>query len=263
MSYRFYNPAPVFLDLLGLQPLANGRLQFYEIGTTTPKNTWSDPSLTIPNSNPVVLDSSGRSNTNIWLDGAYSVRLLDSLGATVWTRDVDSGLDQGLTIPSLISGQFLTNDGSNLLWGDIRQVPDPTGSANKILSTDGSDLIWIAQPTIPASPVTLTGSSIKTTGNGFIILEQWGVGTMPANNLQSAAVSFNFPTAFSEVPNVQVTIQKGSPVVAEGYTGSIRISPSASGCGVEWEVGIDATRTGLRLVDPFQFAWHAIGRVAS
>lgn len=262
MTSPFYDPAPVFIDNLG-RPIAGGFVYFYEKGTSTPKLTWSDQAKTIPNSNPVPLDGAGRANVNIWIDGDYTVILKDLLGAIIWTRDISDGAEGGMTIPPLVSGQFLTNDGSGLLWGDVRQMPDPTGSTNQVPVTSGGSYVLQNLPTIPASPVTLTGSSIKTTGDGFIILEQWGVGTMPANNLQSAAVSFNFPVAFSEVPNVQVTIQKGSPVVAEGYTGSIRISPSASGCGVEWEVGIDATRTGLRLVDPFQFAWHAIGRVSS
>lgn len=257
MSYRFFNPAPVFMDLLGLQPLAGGQLAFYDLGTTTPKGTWSDPGLTVPNTNPVQLDSAGRSDVNIWLDGGYSVRLLDSLGATVWTRDVNSGDGAGATIPALLTGQFLTNDGSTLQWSDIRQVPDPTGSSGKILGTDGTSLLWQAPPTPPTLP---------TTGDGFTQvgtnLDQWGVQTMPANNLQSQLMSFNFPKPYTEVPVIHVTIMK-SPVVAGGFMGVLGAVPTATGVTVYWQITEADQRTEYRLVNPFNFCWRAVGKVAA
>lgn len=258
MSYRFFNPAPVFMDLLGLQPLAGGQLAFYEIGTTTPKGTWSDPDLAIPNTNPVQLDSSGRANVNIWLDGGYSVRLLDSLGATVWTRDLNGGDGAGAAIPALLTGQFLTNDGSTLQWSDIRQVPDPTGSSGKILGTDGTSLIWQA----PATPPT-----VPTSGDGFTKvgtnLEQWGVQTMAATNTQSAIMSFNFPIAYAEVPRIFVNIQKGGAIVAAGFTGVLKASPSVTGATVEWNTGVETQAVANRLVSPFEFSWFAVGKAAS
>lgn len=258
MSYRFYNPAPVFFDLLGIQPLAGGSLEFYDLGTTTPKMTWSDPDLTIPNTNPVQLDSSGRAGVNIWLDGAYRVVLLDSLGATVWDRDVNSGDGAGSTIPALLTGQYLTNDGSTLQWSDIRQVPDPTGSSGKILGTDGTSLIWQA----PATPPT-----VPTSGDGFTKvgtnLEQWGVATMPANNLQSNVMSFNFPTPYAEVPRIFVNIQKAGPIVTAGFTGVIKASPSVTGATVEWNTGVETLAAANRLTSPFEFSWFAVGKAAS
>lgn len=264
MAYRFYDPAPVFLDLQGLRPVAGGSVHFYQINTTTPKGTWSDPDMTIPNTNPVILDSSGRANTNIWLDGAYSVRLLDALGATIWTRDVDSGVDASLTIPALQSGKFLTNDGSTLQWDSVLQVPDPTGSANKLLSTDGSDLIWIAQPTIPASPVVLTDTSVKTTANSIVMLDQWGTASIPASGAQLATGTITFPVPYIAVPNLQVTINKGSGVVLAGFIGDIGVaSVSTTGATVSWDLGVDDVQSSYNLTSPLPIMWRAIGKVAS
>lgn len=81
--YQFYNPAPVFFDLLGIAPVAGGSLAFYEISTTTPKDTWSDVDKITLNVNPVPLDASGRSSLNIFMDGDYTVICTDSLGATI------------------------------------------------------------------------------------------------------------------------------------------------------------------------------------
>ena len=93
--YQFYNPAPVFFDLLGIQPVAGGSLYFYEIGTTTPKDTWSDVDMTTLNVNPIPLDASGRSSLNIFMDGDYTVICTDSLGATIWTRDIPASAAAG------------------------------------------------------------------------------------------------------------------------------------------------------------------------
>lgn len=255
MAYRFYNPAPVFFDLLGLQPVAGGSLQFYEIGTTTPKGTWSDPDMTIPNANPVPLDSSGRANTNIWLDGAYSVRLLDSLGATIWTRDVDSGVDESLTIPALQSGKFLTNDGSTLQWDSVRQVPDPTGSANKILSTDGSDLIWIAQPVPPVIPIANTGTSVKI---GTLLI-QWGTGQLPATGNRQSSVSVGFPTAFSSTPYAVMVVPTNNTHTAGGQIGVCAVTSKAvTGFGVIADTD-DFGQTNATFIAPEPFDWVAFG----
>jgi len=256
-AYRFYNPAPVLMDLLGLQPCAGGSLAFYDLNTTTPRDTWSDSAQTILNTNPVLLDSSGRANTNIWLDGAYSVRLRDAAGQVVWTRDVNSGVTAGLVIPTpLPSGKYLTNDGSNLLWGDFFQLPDPTGSDGKIVVASDGGYVLQAQQTIPPAPVT-ADKSIRI-GK---LLDQWGTQTMPATNAQSASMSFSFPTPYVEVPAIQILITKGGPVVSEGFTGTIKASPSATSVTVDWNTGVDDLRPGLRLTEAFQFSWRAVGKV--
>jgi len=86
---RFVNPVPQFFDDAG-NVLASGKLYFYETGTTTLKNTYSDSDLTTPNTNPVTLDGEGRVATGdgeIFLSGDYKVRLTDSNDVQLWERD--------------------------------------------------------------------------------------------------------------------------------------------------------------------------------
>lgn len=62
-------------------------LTWYEAGTTTPTVTYSDPDLTVPNSNPVVADANGRF-PQIWLQsGSYKYVLKSSAGVTLKTVD--------------------------------------------------------------------------------------------------------------------------------------------------------------------------------
>ncbi len=62
-----------------VRPLVFGRVYFYEAGTTTPKDTFTDATGTTPNTNPVILNARGEAD--IWLGGgAYKMVVTDALG---------------------------------------------------------------------------------------------------------------------------------------------------------------------------------------
>jgi hypothetical protein len=67
-------------DLNG-HPLPGAKMYFYESGTVTPKDTYSDEALTTPNTNPVIADSQGQFG-DIFLSGAYSCKLTDANDVT-------------------------------------------------------------------------------------------------------------------------------------------------------------------------------------
>lgn len=69
-----------FFDKCG-KPLCGGTVHTYQVGTTTAKPTYTDVSKTAVNTNPVILDSIG--SADIFLDGAYRVRVLDRNGVLV------------------------------------------------------------------------------------------------------------------------------------------------------------------------------------
>lgn len=67
-------------------PAVGYKLYTYETGTTTPKPTYTDADGSIPNANPIVLDSRGEAT--IYLDGGlYTFVLKTPAEATIWTRD--------------------------------------------------------------------------------------------------------------------------------------------------------------------------------
>lgn len=70
-------------------PLVGGKVYTYTAGTTTPKNSYTDASGTVANSNPVVLDSAGEAN--IWLIGNYKIVLKNSADVEQWSIDNVSG----------------------------------------------------------------------------------------------------------------------------------------------------------------------------
>jgi len=74
-----------YLDNAG-DPLAEGKLYFYESGTTTPKTTYADVNNSIPNTNPVLLTAAGR-QPNIFFDGVAKVILTDNNDVQIAVRD--------------------------------------------------------------------------------------------------------------------------------------------------------------------------------
>ncbi|MCC2649875.1 MAG: hypothetical protein K0R61_60 [Microvirga sp.] len=74
---------------------ANAKLYFYQTGTTTPQNTFTDAALTVTATNPVVADSNGLFTAMYLGDPpdftAYKAILKDSADVTVWTADPIAG----------------------------------------------------------------------------------------------------------------------------------------------------------------------------
>lgn len=66
-------------------PYAGGTVEFFEPGTPTNKDVFTDSALTTPASNPVTLDTAG--TCQVYLSGDYSVTLKDSTGVQVDQQD--------------------------------------------------------------------------------------------------------------------------------------------------------------------------------
>lgn len=89
MTSRFIDPIPQYTNDAG-EPIAGGKLYFYDSGTTDFRNTYSDSGLTIANANPVILDSAGRP-PNIFLQGNYKLVITDENDVQITERDPVSG----------------------------------------------------------------------------------------------------------------------------------------------------------------------------
>ena len=59
---RFGDLDTQYFDDAG-DPLVNGKIYFYESGTTTLKGTFADINQSIPNTNPVILTAAGHVHT--------------------------------------------------------------------------------------------------------------------------------------------------------------------------------------------------------
>jgi len=83
---RIIDPLEQFFDDAG-NPLIEGLLYFYETGTNTPLDTFSDVNLTTPNTNPVQLTASGRCPNTYGYNQLYRVVLKSSADVQIMQRD--------------------------------------------------------------------------------------------------------------------------------------------------------------------------------
>lgn len=124
-----------FFDRNGA-PLAGGLLYTYNAGTTTPVSTYTSRSGAAYNTNPIVLDSSGRTPAEIWLEGGvlYKFVLKDSTFVQIGSYDNIPAVNDPTTTNNLI-----TVAGTNALTG--LAVPPLEGY------TAGAQYSFIAQNT--------------------------------------------------------------------------------------------------------------------
>lgn len=269
MSYRFPDPNPVFFTLDGTEPAAGGSLTFYAYGTTTPKATYSNRNLITPNANPVPLDSSGRANTEIWLDGEYTVVLKDADGNQIGTpRDVVPEVAPGASMPDPAGqdGKVPTSDGSQYVLETPRYVPDGTGQAGYMLVADADgNPIWQPQPTveIPDPEIVVTAASFRggTSDNTTKFYEQWGTDSANASGTATTTKAVVFPTPFASgvVPHITIIphgdTQPGGPVVWN-LTGP----PTNTGFTVRFDVA-EGNTGNVNVVNPIPFGWSAKGTI--
>ena len=152
-------------------PLALGNLYYYVAGTTTPQNTYADSAGTIPNTDPIVLDGSGRLQADVYLGSAADYKeVLTTSGVTVspWPDD---------NIVRATSIVVFTGDSGS--GGTSGLVPAPAAGdalANKFLKADGT---WAATPGSSGSGAT--NLSVTETATTVSIASSTGSGaTIPA-----------------------------------------------------------------------------------
>lgn len=202
MTNRYNTPNPqYFIDPVTGAPLAGGFLYFYASGTNTPLNTYSDQGLTVPNTNPVVLDSNGYAGTIFLQNLAYKVVLTDSTTAQQWTEDPVSTSDY-TTFAQVkpyngnpngkVAGTASTVGslpGSSMIWdyvNNILYVATVTGNASTTVWTAVNPANAAAVTPQPTGRLTLTsGTPVLSTdvvGSTIVVYTSYVGNTVPIYN---------------------------------------------------------------------------------
>lgn len=160
-----------FFDSNG-DPLAGGLLYTYNAGTSTPVSTYTSRSGAAYNTNPIVLDSSGRTPAEIWLEGGvlYKFVLKDSTFVQVGSYDNIPAVNDPTTTNNLI-----TVAGTNALTG--LAVPPLEGY------TAGAQYSFVAQNTNTAA-VTLDIDSL-----GVKSVTKFGSTALSAGDIVAGAMT--------------------------------------------------------------------------
>jgi hypothetical protein len=78
-----------FFDNNGI-PLAGGLIYTYQAGSSTLLTTYTTNAGTIANSNPIILDSAGRTPNEIWMQTGYSYKFVLQTSAAVTLQTLDN-----------------------------------------------------------------------------------------------------------------------------------------------------------------------------
>jgi hypothetical protein len=110
-----------FFDNTGL-PLNGGLIYTYQAGSTTPLATYTDINGTIANSNPIVLDSSGRPPSEVWLTYGFNYKFVvqTSAAVTLGTYDNIYGI---IGVLNTSTGTTIPTGMISLWYGSIGSVP--------------------------------------------------------------------------------------------------------------------------------------------
>lgn len=107
MSTRPTLPRWLFVDANG-NPRVGAKLYTSETGTSTPKPTYSDAGLTVPNANPMISDADGYFSDIFLASGAYRFRLTTSADAQIWQADNIEGGSTALPLTGGVMTGFIT-----------------------------------------------------------------------------------------------------------------------------------------------------------
>ena len=164
---------------------AGGKLNFYSVGTSNRKDTYSDVNLTTANANPVVLDSAARAV--VFLNGDYKLVYTDSSDVTIYTRENINPAPQTVTqdVNLILNGSFeLAIDADGI--PDDWTLVEYTGSANAISTT-----------TVSHGTHSYMFSS---TGSGGGYLETTGF--IPCSPLEQLGWSFEIKSSIATCLNI-------------------------------------------------------------
>lgn len=266
-AFRILNQKPVYFDLQG-RPASGGYLLFYITGTTTPKSVFGNKALSINNGNRVNINSDGRTAVDIWGDGAYRVRVYDANNTLLSEADdVEVAGGTGASIPTLVAGSFLTNNGALLLWAPIRQLPDPTGQDGKVPTASGAGYV-LQTPAVPPAPVApnieVTTTSLRVAQGATSFLIQFGSGSAAASGNKTTTASIVFPTPYAAAPKVFANNSAGFVTQAGDVQPTISVSSvTTTGATVKFSTQTGESNSNNNIVTPVAFDWIAFGTIAT
>ncbi|WP_263415354.1 hypothetical protein [Terriglobus albidus] len=157
---------PVFraLDANG-KPLSGGKLYTYIAGSSTPQNTYADSGGTSPNTNPVILNSTGAAKIFLASQN-YKFVLQDSNGVQQWTVDNITGAPPQSDVTSVFGrkGNVVAVAGDytcSQITGAICSIP------TSITRRSASEQMWTRLwPSIRRAQMVSASSSLYLDG-GF------------------------------------------------------------------------------------------------
>lgn len=248
MSY-ILSPMPKLqaIDANG-NPLANGTLWTYVAGTDTPLATYSDSTGTVPNANPITLDTQGMAS--VWIDDSKSYKyvLKDISADIIYTVDNINSTSSGtilnvLNIAALrliegasnqrvsVSGYYTVNDGGGgeFYWNSADTTTEDNGMV------------------IQATGIT-TGRWLRI-GTGYIDVKWFGA---KGDNSTNNSSVFTLANTYAAANSFPLIVKSGTYVLTTdpGLTVRVKLEPNAI---LKWATNTIAVRA---IIDSGDYTQH-------
>ncbi len=207
-------------------PLSYGLLYCYETGTTTPKGTFHDSDLTVPNTWPIELDAIGVP-PDVFFSGTAKFVLKDSEGTTLRTLDpvIDNEFQTGDAVVYRlgdIDSQFFDQNGDILSFGKLYLYKNGTSTPKTTYSDNAL--------TVPNSwPVVL--DSVGFLGDVFyqgkarlVLTDQHGVQQRELDEVDTFDIDYGCVVTLPESTVTTTELLIGD----EPYNTSLNHSPQFS-----------------------------------
>lgn len=175
-SRRYLNPVVQYLDSAG-SSLAGAEISFFASGTSTFQNTYSDEALSIPNSNPVICDGSGRIPNIFLADLEYKVIMKTgetSPGAgdqvQIWERDPVASNGDGGGSAGFVAGKssYAALDATTSGDSELYYVQ------GRVTEGDGGQGFWAEIP-VGSSALTEDGGTARVSDDTLSMRVRVGV----------------------------------------------------------------------------------------
>lgn len=200
-------------------PLSGGKIFQYEAGSfSVQRTTYSDAAGTVANTNPIVLDSSGRINTELYLENGLAYNLVLTLpnGTTV-----KAYVDNVIGVQSTAGGNQLTT----AIWTTVTQTPTYVNASTFLIPTNltqefavGNRVQAESTPGVyvygtvsavafssPNTQVTMVMDSSPLPAG--VTAVKWSVNVSTARTVDAAAVAYNVPAAYAATNTVGYQIK--------------------------------------------------------
>lgn len=152
------SPYQVVLDSSG-NPVSGALIYTYASGTSTPKTTYTDTTLAVPNANPIVADASGRYVAFLVSGQSYKFTIKTAAGATLKTVDAIQAIPAS-------SGNLdvLATAGEALTAGQAVYLSDGSGglTAGSWYKADADNLYSSTTCVIGVAPSAMASAATGT-----------------------------------------------------------------------------------------------------
>lgn len=143
-------------------PVSNAKIYVYQTGTTTPVTTYSDGTLSTPNTNPVITDVNGEAT--IYVSASTNLRYYITTSAAVLIKDIDP------VYPSLILTGLTASVSQLNLLDSSSSVAVYASSTNIVLKSSNGIKLNNDQPILDSSGNTyIAFSKTASAVNGITV----------------------------------------------------------------------------------------------